>query len=94
MSVESAEFDIIKMCNEVEKLLCYKNKMYGDTVANPISIFSKMDAKNGMLVRIDDKLARIKNCGNLRKNDVIDLIGYLIRLSIEEGWTDLSEFYE
>ena len=41
--------------------------------------------------RIDDKIARIRNGSELRKNDVVDLIGYLVLLSIQQGWEDLGD---
>jgi predicted RNA-binding protein associated with RNAse of E/G family len=47
-------------------------------------VFSKLSAKEGLLIRIDDKLKRIKN-GSLEKDDedvVNDLIGYLVLLKI------------
>jgi predicted RNA-binding protein associated with RNAse of E/G family len=47
-------------------------------------VFIKLSAKNGLLVRIDDKLKRIKN-GSLEKDDedvINDLIGYLVLLKI------------
>jgi predicted RNA-binding protein associated with RNAse of E/G family len=47
-------------------------------------VFSQLSAKEGLLVRIDDKLKRIKN-GSLDKDDedvVNDLIGYLVLLKI------------
>jgi predicted RNA-binding protein associated with RNAse of E/G family len=45
-----------------------------------------LSAKEGLLIRIDDKLKRIKN-GSLEKDDedvVNDLIGYLVLLKIIE----------
>jgi predicted RNA-binding protein associated with RNAse of E/G family len=44
-----------------------------------------LSAKEGLLVRIDDKLKRIKN-GSLEKDDedvINDLIGYLVLLKIQ-----------
>jgi predicted RNA-binding protein associated with RNAse of E/G family len=45
-----------------------------------------LSAKEGLLVRIDDKLKRIKN-GSLEKDDedvINDLIGYLVLLKIDQ----------
>jgi hypothetical protein len=69
---------------EIKELLIYKNKKYGNSALEPLGVFSKLSAKDGLLVRIDDKLKRIKN-GSLEKDDedvVNDLIGYLVLLKI------------
>lgn len=78
-------------------MLLDKNKKYGDSALNPVRIFSKANAVEQILVRIDDKLSRIsKGAGLVAKDeDVInDLIGYLVLLKIAkqqqvtdwEGW--------
>ena len=69
---------------EIRDLLIAKNQKYGNSALEPLGVFSKLDSKEGLLVRIDDKLKRIKN-GSLEKDDedvVKDLIGYLILLKI------------
>ncbi len=73
-------------------LLEYKNKQYGDSAGSPIKVFSKIEAIEGINQRLDDKLMRIKNSKELRKNDISDLIGYLTLLCREHGWSDFSEF--
>ena len=70
-------------------LLEYKNRKYGNSALEPLNIF-KNKCKVGD--RLDDKLARVKNNGVLQKNDISDLIGYLILTCIENGWSDFSEF--
>ncbi len=58
---------------------------YGNSALEPLGVFSKLSAKEGLLVRIDDKLKRIKN-GSLEKDDedvINDLVGYLVLLKIE-----------
>ena len=70
---------------EIRELLISKNLKYGNSALEPIGIFSKLDPKEGLLIRIDDKLKRIKN-GSLEKDDedvINDLIGYLVLLKIE-----------
>ena len=73
-------------------LIHYKNTMYGNSALEPIGIFAKVDASTSIRIRLDDKLQRIKNNTELRKNDVSDLIGYLTLLCVENDWTDFSEF--
>lgn len=72
---------------EIRELLISKNIKYGNSALEPIGIFSKLDPREGLLIRIDDKLKRIKN-GSLEKDDedvINDLIGYLVLLKIESS---------
>jgi hypothetical protein len=69
---------------EIRDLLIAKNQKYGNSALEPLGVFSQLSAKEGLLVRIDDKLKRIKN-GSLQKDDedvINDLIGYLVLLKI------------
>jgi hypothetical protein len=69
---------------EIRDLLIAKNKKYGNSALEPLGVFSQLSAKQGLLVRIDDKLKRIKN-GSLEKDDedvINDLIGYLVLLKL------------
>jgi hypothetical protein len=63
--------------DQIKAMLREKNAAYGDSAANPVRIFSKADAAEGVRVRIDDKLSRIAR-GKAAGEDVIcDLVGYL-----------------
>ncbi|MBQ9335824.1 MAG: hypothetical protein IJS14_00820 [Lentisphaeria bacterium] len=68
-------------------MLLEKNRKYGDSALNPCRVFSRANAVEQILVRIDDKLNRIKNRQNDEDEDVVmDLAGYLILLMIaKEG---------
>jgi len=69
---------------EIKDLLIAKNQKYGNSALEPLGVFSKLDSKEGLLIRIDDKLKRIKN-GSLERDDedvINDLIGYLVLLKI------------
>ena len=71
----------------IEKMLIEKNRKYGNSALEPLGVFSHLSAKEGLLIRIDDKLKRIKN-GSLEKDDedvVNDLIGYLVLLKISDN---------
>ena len=77
--------EIARVCDDIKELLLYKNKQYGDSALNPSRIFSKASAVEQILVRIDDKLNRIKKGAGLIANDedvIQDLIGYLVLLKI------------
>lgn len=82
-----AEFKNIT--DSIASLLEYKNEKYGDAVLSPLDIF-KGKCKAGQ--RLDDKLSRIMNSDELRKNDVADAIGYLILTCKEFGWVNFDEF--
>lgn len=76
---------IALVCDDIKELLLEKNRKYGDSALNPNRIFSKADAVEQILVRIDDKLNRIQKGAGLLANDedvVNDLIGYLVLLKI------------
>jgi hypothetical protein len=75
---------VYKVLSEITEMLVAKNEKYGNSALEPLGVFSQLSAKDGLLVRIDDKLKRIKN-GSLDKDDedvVNDLIGYLVLLKI------------
>ena len=73
------------ICDSIKTLLIEKNRKYGDSALNPSRIFSKANAVEQILVRIDDKISRISQGAGLLANDedvVMDLIGYLVLLKI------------
>jgi len=76
--------ELSEVINEIKAMLISKNSKYGNSAIEPLGIFSNLSPEEGLKVRIDDKLKRIKN-GSLQKDDedvVNDLIGYLIILKI------------
>jgi hypothetical protein len=85
---------IEKVCMELSKFLKTKNERYGNSALEPIKVFSKAGADNSICVRIDDKLSRIRNGQTLRKNDAVDLAGYLILLMISKGWDNFDELLD
>lgn len=83
------ENDFSKILNSIGDLLEHKNKNYGNSALSPLDIFK---GKSKLGERIDDKLSRVKNSNELRKNDVVDLIGYLVLECKDKGWTNFDEF--
>jgi len=76
-----------EVLDSIENLLISKNAKYGNAALEPLGVFSKLSPEQGLLIRIDDKLKRIKN-GSLEKDDedvVNDLIGYLVLLKISKN---------
>jgi len=85
---EETEQKIDTVCDNLKAMLKSKNRKYGDSAISPINIFARDNAGGSILVRIDDKLSRIKNTSTLDRDDVTDLMGYLVLLSIFMGWTE------
>lgn len=80
---------IRETCDEIKELLIEKNRKYGDSAINPIRILSKSSNTEQILVRIDDKLNRIKNMQHDEDEDVItDLIGYLVLYKVAKKLTN------
>jgi hypothetical protein len=77
------EDHINEQCEVIRNLLITKNRAYGNSVFDPINVFAKNDWETQINVRIDDKLNRIKKGKEYPEEDtILDLIGYLILLSI------------
>mgnify|MGYP001222515654 CR=1 FL=1 len=81
----STKDKIIKTMDEIKDFLVQKNLQYGDSVFQPVRVFSKADKTEQIKVRIDDKLSRLKRGNDSIESDedvVSDLIGYLVILLI------------
>ena len=77
--MESMSELINKECDTIKKLLIEKNQAYGNSVAEPVRVFSRVAAVEQINVRIDDKLSRIAKGQDYGQEDTeLDLIGYLI----------------
>lgn len=76
------------------KFLIEKNRRYGNSALKPLQVFAKGEADGALFVRIDDKLSRIRNSEEPRKNDITDLMGYLVLLCLKYGWTDFSDLID
>ena len=83
MSAES-QIKIAQVCDDIKDLLLQKNAKYGDSALNPVRVMSQASPVEQILVRIDDKLSRIKQGGILEDDEdvVSDLIGYFVLLKI------------
>jgi len=76
--------EIVKACDQICTMLLEKNAKYGNSALEPVRVFSKASTTEQLLVRIDDKLSRIKTTGLQAPDEdtLNDLIGYLILLKI------------
>jgi len=89
---------IRSVCSEIAELLTKKNTSYGGSVFEPVRIFSKLTAEDGIKVRLDDKLSRLLHGqGEFNEDTEFDLIGYLVlmrvarRVSLQGQLTKLAE---
>lgn len=87
LKLSESQKKIVEVCDSMKDLLLYKNQKYGDSALNPEPIFYKGNATNSILIRLNDKIGRIKNNTEElpRVNDVCDIIGYctLLLVSME-----------
>ena len=87
---------IREITGAMKDLLLYKNQKYGDSAINPKKVFYKGDSTNSILIRLDDKLGRVRSNTEEkpRVNDVCDIIGYCTLLLISMGVTkeDIEKF--
>ena len=86
---DNSQPDFKKVTDSIADLLKYKNIKYGNSALEPMDIFQ---GKCKVGQRLDDKLARVKNGGELQKNDIADLIGYLTLVCVEKKWDSFDEF--
>ena len=80
--------DFSDILSSIGEMLAEKDKRYGNSALKPLDIFAKHHSYGA---RLDEKLARVKNSGELRKNDVADIIGGLVLICRDNGWTDFSD---
>lgn len=93
-NMSESQEKISTICDSVKDFLLEKNRRYGDSALHPIQVFCKESPAVQLTARMDDKLNRIVNSPHLRKNDVVDLIGYLILICAAENWLDFKEFLD
>ena len=95
---ETMQENITKTCEGLARLLVAKNQRYGNSALEPMRVFSRADPAEGILVRLDDKLSRIKYASSndkpLLKNDIVDMLGYLILYCVKQGWMDFDDLID
>lgn len=94
-SPEEFEKEVREITDRLANFLIEKNKSYGNSALDPVRIFSSSSTMEQILVRLDDKLSRIKKSGGLiemgkdgeneylQEDVVLDIMGYLIILEIK-----------
>jgi len=98
LTLEEREAIINKVIDSVRNTLIEKNRRYGSSTGDPINVFSSLGPEEGIKQRLDDKLKRIRTNTAFerspRKNDVFDLIGYLVLYCVELNWDDFSDLLD
>ena len=93
-NIGKSQSPIGQVVESLSEFLIAKNKNYGNSALKPIKVFSKVEPTNSICVRMDDKISRIVNSSELRKNDIVDLTGYLVLLCAQKGWDDFRELID
>lgn len=64
---------------EMVAMLLRKNRHYGSSATNPIRVFSKAEPIEGIHLRMDDKLSRIRaGAADDDEDPILDLAGYCV----------------
>ena len=89
LKLSESQERISTVLNKMKEVLLYKNQKYGDSALHPNNVFFKGDSTNSILIRLDDKIGRIRNNTEEkpRINDVADIIGYCTLLLVSMGVT-------
>lgn len=83
---------IVQVTEEVKIMLLIKNEAYGNSVADPVRIFSKQaDSLEQLNVRMDDKLSRLARGSNAGEDVEEDLLGYLVLKRAIKKFRDKQE---
>lgn len=91
LQLDNTQKRLQETCLSIGEVLIEKNRRYGNSALKPLNIFSKLNAKEGIRQRLDDKLKRISNSTEHRKNDVFDIIGYLILYCEANDWINFED---
>ena len=66
-------------CAAIAEFLIAKNESYGNSVSDPLMVFSQASASERMAVRLDDKLSRLAHGHEYPGDDTpLDIAGYII----------------
>lgn len=68
-----------------------KNKRYGESALKPLDIFAKHHPYGA---RLDEKLARVQNSSELRKNDLADIIGGIMLICKDKGFDNFEDLID
>lgn len=78
LSPEKVRPVIRKVCEDIAEMLIEKNRCYGSSVFCPENVFSACTPLEGIRVRMDDKVKRLRKGDMAGEDTVRDLLGYLV----------------
>lgn len=77
--MEKTQEQIASILDEIKALLLKKNEQYGDSVLDPVNLFARNSALDGIRIRLDDKYSRLTRGNDSIESDEdihLDCIGY------------------
>jgi len=80
-----------EVSDSLQDLVIYKNTQYNNAMYQNNNIFAELDTEQIIKLHIDEKINRIKRSKQIRKNDTVDLLGYLLHLCVIKDWTNFDE---
>lgn len=89
----STNWKISKITDSLKELLQEKNKRYGNSALDPLEGI-RYTVEDGIKIRLSDKVKRIINSEKLRKNDVADVLGYMILLCVHKDWLNFNDLID
>jgi hypothetical protein len=90
MGKVNTQWKIKKITESLGDFLVEKNKRYGDSALEPLEGV-KYSVEDGIKIRLSDKVKRVINSDNLRKNDILDILGYMVLLCAHKNWTNFND---
>lgn len=91
--MKGTQIKIKQVLSSLQELLLEKNNRYGNSALEPLEGI-KYTAEDGIKIRLVDKLKRVINSEEVRKNDIADIMGYLTLLCVNKDWTDFLELID
>lgn len=89
----ATSYKIQKITESLNELLQEKNKRYGDSALTPLEDI-KYTAEDGIKIRLADKVKRVINSDDLRKNDLADILGYMVLLCAHKDFISFRDLID
>lgn len=89
----ATSYKIKQVTESLNELLQEKNRRYGNSALEPLEGI-KYTAEDGIKIRLADKTKRIINSNELRINDIVDVMGYMVLLCVHKDWTSFKDLID
>lgn len=90
LNQKKVRYLIPKILESAGKVLLEKNKRYGNSALEPLPGI-RYSAEDGIKIRLVDKVKRLINSDEVRKNDIFDILGYVVLLAVLKGWDNFND---